>query len=64
MARRSYQATYTRTQSGRRRATTRRVSERTAPRSKFGPVFFIVMGVTIASALGFVGVVASVLAGH
>lgn len=53
----------TRTQAPRRRSTTRRKRTASAPRSNFGPIFFIVMGVTIAGALGFVGVVASVLAG-
>ncbi len=64
MARRSYQATYTRTQSSRRRPAARRTTGQPVPRTKFGPVFFIVMGVTIASAVGFLGVVASVLAGN
>jgi hypothetical protein len=59
--RRSYAATYARTESaGRRRSTTRR--KRSAPRQNYGPFFFVVMGVTIASAIGFMGVVASVMA--
>lgn len=32
-------------------------------RSHFGTVFFVVLAVTVASMLGFVGLVASVLAG-
>jgi hypothetical protein len=59
--RRSYAATYARTEAARRRSTTRR--KRNQPRQTYGPIFFIVMGVTIASAIGFIGVVASVMAG-
>jgi hypothetical protein len=58
--RRSYAATYARSESARRRSTTRR--KRTPPRQSYGPIFFLVMGVTIASAIGFIGVVASVMA--
>lgn len=59
--RRSYAATYARTETAtRRRSTTRR--KRSAPRQNYGPIFFVVMGVTIASAIGFMGVVASVMA--
>jgi hypothetical protein len=58
--RRSYATTYARSESVRRRSTTRR--KRTPPRQSYGPIFFLVMGVTIASAIGFVGVVASVMA--
>jgi hypothetical protein len=59
--RRSYAATYARTESARRRTATRR--KRSQPRQDYGPIFFVVMGVTIASAIGFLGVVASVMAG-
>lgn len=58
--RRSYAATYARSEGARRRGTTRR--KRTPPRQGYGPFFFIVMGVTIASAIGFLGVVAQVMA--
>ena len=58
--RRSYAATYARMETARRRSTTRR--KRSAPRQNYGPIFFIVMGVTLASAIGFMGVVASVMA--
>lgn len=57
------QRTNSRTQTARRRSTTPR-RRSAAPRSTFGPIFFVVMGVTIASAVGFMGVVASVLAGN
>ncbi len=58
-----YAATATRTVGVRRRSSTR--ARRPAPTSKgYGPIFFIVLGVTIASAVGFLGVVASVLAGN
>jgi hypothetical protein len=60
--RKSYAATYAHSETARRRTTTRR--KRSAPpRQKYGPIFFVVMGVTIASAIGFLGVVASVMAG-
>ncbi len=59
--RKSFDATFTRTEAIRRRSARKRKSA--PPRSGYGPIFFIVMGVTIASALGFLGVVASVLAG-
>jgi hypothetical protein len=58
--RRSYAATYARTDTTRRRTTTRR--KRTPPAQNYGPIFFIVMGVTVASAIGFLGVVAQVMA--
>jgi hypothetical protein len=58
--RRTYAATYARTDTVRRRSTTRR--KRTPPKQNYGPFFFLVMGVTIASAVGFLGVVASVMA--
>ena len=65
--RKSYAATYAHSesvrQSVRRRTTTRR-KRSTPPRQKYGPIFFVVMGVTIASAIGFLGVVASVMAGQ
>ena len=57
---RNYAATYARSETARRRSTTRR--KRTPPRQNYGPLFFVVMGVTIASAIGFMGVVASVMA--
>ena len=61
--RKSYAATYAHSETAQRRTTTRR--KRSAPpHQKYGPIFFVVMGVTIASAIGFVGVVASVMAGH
>jgi hypothetical protein len=34
-----------------------------AQRPGYGPVFFVVLGVTLASLLGLMGVVASVMAG-
>jgi hypothetical protein len=58
--RRSYAATYARSESARRRTTSRR--KRTPPRQNYGPIFFVVMGVTVASAIGFLGVVAQVMA--
>jgi hypothetical protein len=58
--RRTYAATYARSETARRRSTTRR--KRTPARQGFGPLFFMVNGVTIASALGFLGIVASVMA--
>ena len=67
--RRNYAATYARSETTRRsttqrsttkRSTTRR--KRTPPRQSYGPIFFVVMGVTIASAIGFLGVVAQVMA--
>jgi hypothetical protein len=66
--RRSYAATYARSDSARsdtdRRRTTTPRRKRSAPaRQKYGAIFFVVMGVTIASAIGFMGVVASVMAG-
>jgi hypothetical protein len=62
MKRRSYSASFARTEAKRRRSTARRT--RDIPRqSGYGPIFFVILGVTIASALGFLGVVASVLAG-
>jgi len=58
-----YAATATRTTGVRRRSSVR--SRRpTSPKSGYGPTFFVVLGVTIASAVGFLGVVASVLAGN
>lgn len=44
------------TKSGRRRGIQRRGGQ-------YGVIFFVVLAVTIASALGFMGVMASVLAG-
>jgi hypothetical protein len=58
--RRSYAATYARSEAARRRSPARR--KRTPPRQNYGPIFFIVMGVTLASAIGFMGVVAQVMA--
>lgn len=58
--RRNYAATYARTDGARRRTTTRR--KRTPPPQNYGPIFFVVMGVTVASAIGFLGVVAQVMA--
>ncbi len=58
--RRTYAATYARSENARRRTTTRR--KRTPPRQNYGPLFFVVMGITVASAIGFMGVVASVMA--
>jgi hypothetical protein len=57
---RSYAATYARSESSRRRSAPRR--RRTPPRQNYGPIFFVVMGVTVASAIGFLGVVAQVMA--
>ncbi len=59
--RRTYAADYTRSESTRRRSTVR--TRRATPRQRYGPIFFLVMGVTVAGAIGFLGVVASVLAG-
>lgn len=59
--RRTYAATYARSETARRRTTTTQ-RKRTPPRQSYGPVFFIVMGVTVASAIGFLGVVAQVMA--
>lgn len=59
--RRTYAATYARSEGARRRTTSSR-RKRTPPRQKYGPIFFVVMGVTIASAIGFLGVVAQVMA--
>jgi hypothetical protein len=66
--RRNYAATYARSDSvrsetARRRSTTSRRKRNAPPRQKYGVIFFVVMGVTIASAIGFMGVVASVMAG-
>ena len=58
--RRNYAATYARSETARRRSTTRR--KRTPPRQNYGAIFYLVMGVTVASAIGFMGVVASVMA--
>lgn len=52
--------TYARSDTVRRRSATRR--KRTPPRQKYGPIFFMVMAVTVASAIGFLGVVAQVMA--
>lgn len=57
---RSYAATYARSETVRRRSPSRR--KRTPPRKNYGPIFFLVMGVTVASAIGFLGVVAQVMA--
>lgn len=59
--RRTYAATYARSETARKRTTTTQ-RKRTPPRQSYGPVFFIVMGVTVASAIGFLGVVAQVMA--
>lgn len=61
--RKSYAATYARSDTARRRTTTPRRKRSAPPRQKYGPIFFVIMGVTIASAIGFMGVVASVMAG-
>lgn len=58
--RRSYAATYARSEGASRRSGTRR--KRVPPPQKYGAVFFIAMGVTVASAIGFLGVVAQVMA--
>lgn len=59
--RRSYGATYARSENASRRSSgTRR--KRTPPPQKYGAIFFVVMGVTVASAIGFLGVVAQVMA--
>lgn len=60
--RRSYAASYARSEATRRRAVAR-TRRQAPPRQRYGPLFFVVLGVTVASAIGFVGVVASVLAG-
>lgn len=52
--------TYARSETVRRRSPARR--KRTPPRQNYGPIFFLVMGVTVASAIGFLGVVAQVMA--
>ena len=59
--RRTYAASHTRSEAARRRSAAR--ARQAPPRPTYGPIFFVVLGVTIASAIGFVGVVASVLAG-
>jgi hypothetical protein len=59
--RKTYAAGYTRSEAVRRRSSAR--ARRQPPRQRYGPIFFIVMGVTVAGAVGFLGVVASVLAG-
>ena len=49
-----------------RRTTSRRPVRKTravAQRQGYGPIFFVVLGVTLASLFGFMGVVASVMAG-
>ncbi|HXF61278.1 MAG TPA: hypothetical protein VNK95_06660 [Caldilineaceae bacterium] len=61
MKRRSYSASFTRTEATRRRSSARR--RQAPPKSGYGPIFFLILGITVASALGFLGVVASVLAG-
>lgn len=61
--RKTFDATFARTEAVRRRSKARRQRKSPPPRSGYGPIFFVVMGITIASALGFLGVVASVLAG-
>jgi hypothetical protein len=61
LKRKRYSATFAQTEAVRRRNKARR--KRPEPQRSYGPIFFVVLGVTIASALGFVGVVASVLAG-
>lgn len=58
-----YAATATRT-AGVRRRSGARARRPVSPGKGYGPIFFIVLGVTIASAVGFLGVVASVLAGN
>lgn len=62
MKRKRYSASFAQTESVRRRSKARRQRPVERQRS-YGPIFFVVLGVTIASALGFVGVFASVLAG-
>lgn len=61
--RKTFDATFTRTEAVRRRSKARRQRKSAPARTGYGPIFFVIMGVTIASALGFLGVVASVLAG-
>jgi hypothetical protein len=61
MASKSYTANFVRAEVERRRNAVRR--RRPTPRRMgYSPIFFVVVAVTIASALGFLGVVASVLA--
>ena len=58
-----FAATATRTAGVRRRSSVR--SRRpAAPKTGYGPTFFVVLGVTIASAVAVLGIVASVLAGN
>jgi hypothetical protein len=62
LKRKTTSASRARTETGRRRSSARR--KRQPPRKGgYGPAFFLILGVTIASAVGFMGVVASVLAG-
>lgn len=41
----------------------RRRARKTGSRSQYGAIFFAILAVTVASTLGFFGIVASVLAG-
>jgi hypothetical protein len=60
--RKTYSASSGRTTTNRRRTSAAR--KRSGPRrSAYGPIFFLILAVTVASAVGFLGVVASVLAG-
>lgn len=60
MKRKRYAATYARSEESGRRTGTRR--KRVPPPQKYGAIFFVMMGVTVASAIGFLGVVAQVMA--
>lgn len=62
MTRKRYSASFAQTEGVRRRSKARR-KRPVEPQHSYGPIFFVVLGITIASALGFMGVVASVLAG-
>lgn len=62
MKRRRYSASFAQTEAVRRRSSARR-KRQVEPQRSYGAFFFIVLGVTIASAVGFLGVFASVLAG-
>ncbi len=62
--RKSYDAaTYARSDMAKRRTITSPRKRNAPPRQKYGPIFFVIMGVTLASAIGFMGLVASVMAG-
>lgn len=62
LKRKRYSASFAQTEAVRRRSKARR-KRQVEPQRSYGPIFFVILGVTIASALGFVGVFASVLAG-